>query len=130
MTGGRQHVQMETFAFGVRLSLDGIVKVVKDLDGDAVCIFVIVTEERGTVQYELSHGFLSFEVGIGSMADLLRIEFTFFEYMFFQNGEAVGNSTQTGALNIACVITRIFCGGGSIFTLLGIVTLPKELYYN
>ena len=38
---------METFAFGVRLSLDGIVKVVKDLDGDAVCIFVIVTEERG-----------------------------------------------------------------------------------
>lgn len=84
VTGGRQHVQMETFAFGVRLSLDGIVKVVKDLDGDAVCIFVIVTEERGTVQYELSHGFLSFEVGIGSMDDLLHIEFTFFEYMFFR----------------------------------------------
>ena len=97
---------METFAFGVRLSLDGIVKVIKNLDGDAVCIFVIVTEERGTVQYELFHGFLSFEVGIGSMDDLLHIEFTFFEYMFFQNGEAVGNSTQTGALNIACVITR------------------------
>ena len=84
---------MEAFAFGVRLSLDGIVKVVKDLDGDAVCIFVIVTEERCAVQNELSHGFLSFEVGVGSMDDLLHIEFTFFEYMFFQNGETVGNST-------------------------------------
>ena len=49
---------MEAFAFGVRLSFDGVVKVVKDLDGDTVCIFVIVTEERCAVQNELSHGFL------------------------------------------------------------------------
>lgn len=83
---------MEIFVFGVWFFFDGIVKVVKDLDGDVVCIFVIVIEERGMVQYELFYGFLFFEVGIGSMDDLFYIEFMFFEYMFFQNGEVVGNS--------------------------------------
>ena len=106
MTGSRQHIQVKTLPFRIRFAFNSIIQIIEYFDGNSIGIFVIITEERRTVQDCLAHNFRSGKIVSHCFQHFIHRKAFVFKDMFLQGGEAVGYCTQPRTLYISGVITR------------------------
>ena len=105
VAGSTEHVQVGLSATCVGTSLDSIYKVVVNLHGNGVGIFVIVAEERCVVADVLAHLFFAFEVPGTCIEYLIHGVAMLFKDMFLYRCEAVGDGSQSCTLYICSVVS-------------------------